>query len=147
MHRVVRARVRDVRGYWAGGCDPLTESLLVQETPVFWTPDLRPTSTVDPGRKWKLDRRGLLNLPAPPLHGRPGHAEPFRSNVHRQSIDTSQAIDGDHSPRPSESLALRPGALQARHHPFSDAFPLELRDGAEDVHLQLAGRRRRVDAL
>jgi len=34
---------------------------------------------------------------------------------------------------PPQSLALRPGSLQARQHPFSDAFPLELGDRAEDV--------------
>ena len=47
----------------------------------------------------------------------------------------------------SAPRALRPGPLQASQHPLSDALPLELGDRAEDVHLQLAGRRRRVDAL
>src|SRR5262245_59143615 len=47
----------------------------------------------------------------------------------------------------TEPLPLRPGALQARQYPLPNAFSLELRDGAQDVHLQLAGGRCCVDAL
>ena len=36
---------------------------------------------------------------------------------------------------------------QARQDPFSDRFALEPRDRGEDMQLQLAGRRGRVDAL
>jgi len=32
---------------------------------------------------------------------------------------------------------LRSGSLQARQHPFSDAFALELGDGRQKVQLQL----------
>ena len=42
---------------------------------------------------------------------------------------------------------MRPGPLQAGLDPFRDARALELRDRAEDVHLQLAGGCRGVDAL
>jgi hypothetical protein len=49
--------------------------------------------------------------------------------------------------RPAEPRALRSGPCQARVDPFADAFPLELREGGEDVQLQLAGRRGGVDAF
>ena len=42
---------------------------------------------------------------------------------------------------------MLPGPLEARQDPFSNAFPLELGNRPEDVHLQLAGWSRRVDPL
>ena len=39
----------------------------------------------------------------------------------------------------SEPLTLRPGPLQARHDPLSDASPRTLSDRAQNVHLELAG--------
>lgn len=65
----------------------------------------------------------------------------------RVPADVLDARDRDRGSRSTESRALRPGPLEPRQHPFSDAFSLELRDGAEDVHLQRPGRRRRVDSL
>jgi hypothetical protein len=38
-------------------------------------------------------------------------------------------------------------ALQSGQHALSNPFPLKLRNRAEDVHPQLAGGRRRVDAF
>jgi hypothetical protein len=46
-----------------------------------------------------------------------------------------------------QPFPLSSGSLQSGQHPFPNSFPLELGDGAEDVHLQLAGGRRRVDAF
>ena len=37
--------------------------------------------------------------------------------------------------------------LEACQHSLTDAFPLELRDRAQDVHLKFAGRSRRIDAF
>lgn len=50
-------------------------------------------------------------------------------------------------PRPSQALALGPRALQARLDALGNPRPLELGDRTEDVHLELPGRRRGVDAL
>jgi len=49
--------------------------------------------------------------------------------------------------RPTEALALGPRPLQTGHDPLRDARALELGDRPEDVHLQLAGGCRGVDAL
>ena len=46
-----------------------------------------------------------------------------------------------------EPLAPRPGPLQTGLDALGDANALEFRDGAEDVHLQLASRRGGVDAF
>jgi hypothetical protein len=42
---------------------------------------------------------------------------------------------------------LRSGALEASQHALSDAFPLELCNRTEDVHLEFSGGRRGVDAF
>jgi hypothetical protein len=42
---------------------------------------------------------------------------------------------------------LRPCPCQTRQHSFSNAFPLELSDCAEDVHLELPGRGCGVNAF
>jgi hypothetical protein len=41
-------------------------------------------------------------------------------------------------PRPAQSFPLCPGPLQAGLDPLSDPRALELRNGPEDVHLELA---------
>jgi hypothetical protein len=80
------------------------------------------------------------------------------STMHRRTRDTEHTgsipdwqvsrprnIDcRESTSRPTESFPLRSGPLEARQDPFSDAFPFELRDSAEDVHLQLAGGGGRV---
>src|SRR5262245_37541062 len=65
----------------------------------------------------------------------------------RQSSEAVESFDRRPDLRPAKSLTLRPGALQPGQHSLSDALPFELRDGAQDMHLQLAGRGRRVDPL
>lgn len=47
----------------------------------------------------------------------------------------------------TEPRPLRPSPLEASQHALSDAFPLELRDRAKDVHLELPGWCRGVDAF
>jgi len=47
---------------------------------------------------------------------------------------------------PVACLAFWPAAARPAHT-LPDALPLELRNRSQDVHLQLAGWRRRVDAL
>ena len=42
----------------------------------------------------------------------------------------------------AQPLALRPRSLETGQHAFSNALTLELRDRAEDVHLELPRRRR-----
>jgi hypothetical protein len=64
-----------------------------------------------------------------------------------QAGDAGEALRVDPASRSTEFHTLQPGAMQAGEHALADAFPLELGDGAEDVHLQLAGRRGGVDAL
>ena len=48
---------------------------------------------------------------------------------------------------PAERLALGTGPVKAGVRALSQPVALELRDRREDMHLQLAGGRRRVDAL
>jgi hypothetical protein len=50
-------------------------------------------------------------------------------------------------PRPAQSLALAPRALEAGQDALANAVALELRDGREDVELELPGWRGGVDAL
>jgi hypothetical protein len=50
-------------------------------------------------------------------------------------------------PDSSQALALRPGPLSARRDAFSDAFTLEVREGPQDMHLELPGWCRGVDAF
>src|SRR5262245_12693484 len=47
----------------------------------------------------------------------------------------------------TEWLALGRTSRQPRAHALDDARSLELSDRSEDVHLQLAGRRCRIDAF
>jgi hypothetical protein len=47
--------------------------------------------------------------------------------------------------RSTEPLPLRPSSLQPGQHPLPNPFPLKLGDRAEDMHLQLAGGRGRID--
>ena len=49
--------------------------------------------------------------------------------------------------RPSQLLPLLSGPGEPRCHPLGDPCPLELSDGGQDMHLQLARRGRGVDAL
>ena len=48
---------------------------------------------------------------------------------------------------PPEPCSIRPRPREAGSDTLGDPRPLELRNGREDMHLQLAGWRRRVDAL
>jgi hypothetical protein len=50
-------------------------------------------------------------------------------------------------PRPSEGLSLRRAPREPRPYPFHDPRSFEFGDRPEDVHLELAGRRRGVDAF
>ena len=47
----------------------------------------------------------------------------------------------------AEPPPLPPDAGQSGSHPFGDSSPLEFRDRPEDVHLELPGWRRRINAL
>jgi hypothetical protein len=47
----------------------------------------------------------------------------------------------------TESSSLRPGPCETRQYSFPNPFPLELRDRAQDVHLELAGGCGRVNPL
>ena len=89
----------------------------------------------------------VVGQSAPPFDGRPRNAEPLGGNVRRQSCDALKSFDWRPDLRSTEALAFRRGPSQPGEHAFSDALPLELRDGPEDVHLQLARRRRRVAAV
>src|SRR5262245_37340803 len=84
---------------------------------------------------------------APPFDGRPRHAEPLGRDMCRQSSNALEPFDWRTHLRATEPLALRSSPLQPGQDTFPDALALELRDGAENMHLQLASGRRRIDAL
>src|SRR5262245_860776 len=99
------------------------------------------------GAKVRLRGRGLLDLTPPAFDCRPGHAECACGVFETGRSDRLEAIDRAPSIRPAEPSTLRPRPCQARQHPFPNAFALELRQRPEDVQLQSARRRLRVDSL
>ena len=88
-----------------------------------------------------------MDLPAPAFERGPGHAEPLGCDMHRQSGDALETLQRQPDAGAAQVPALRPGPLKARQNTFPNPFPLEFGDGGQDMHLELAGGRRGVDAL
>ena len=82
------------------------------------------------------------------VNGRMRHASQRSSSTGRQLSRTGKILSADGLPGPSKRrLSLRRATREPGPYPFDDPRSLELGDRAEDVHLELAGRRRGVDAL
>src|SRR5262249_34138350 len=81
------------------------------------------------------------------MDGRVRHAEQGGRLPCRQTVGARQVAVADRLPRSTERLALRGASRQSCSYALNDARALELGDRCQDVHLQLAGGRRRVDAF
>jgi len=84
---------------------------------------------------------------SPPMDDRPADTERGRGIPQRQVGDRRERGVGDRQRPAAEACSLRLRARQAGADALHDSAPLELRDRAEDVHLEPASRRRGVDAF